>query len=126
MAVKELAFEMDARKCLLSGVEKLAAAVKSTLGPRGRNAVLDKSWGGPTVTKDGVTVAEEIELGDKSAAPSILKGHARLYRGNATALSAYARAYKALVLPESVKKPSLKVEWSRKSKDKKDPSEADF
>ena len=65
MAVKELAFDTDARKSLLSGVEKLAAAVKSTLGPRGRNAVLDKSWGGPTVTKDGVTVAEEIELRDK-------------------------------------------------------------
>src|SRR5688572_3666965 len=65
MAVKELSFETDARRALLAGVEKLAAAVKSTLGPRGRNAVLDKSWGGPTVTKDGVTVAEEIELRDK-------------------------------------------------------------
>src|SRR5690554_5788349 len=66
MAVKELAFDTDARKSLLAGVEKLAAAVKSTLGPRGRNAVIDKSWGGPTVTKDGVTVAEEIELRDKA------------------------------------------------------------
>ena len=65
MAAKELAFDTDARKALLSGVEKLAAAVKSTLGPRGRNAVIDKSWGGPTVTKDGVTVAEEVELRDK-------------------------------------------------------------
>ena len=65
MAVKELAFDADARKALLNGVEKLAAAVKSTLGPRGRNAVLDKSWGGPTVTKDGVTVAEEIEFRNK-------------------------------------------------------------
>ena len=64
MAVKELAFDREARNSLLQGVEKLAAAVKSTLGPRGRNAVLDKSWGGPTVTKDGVTVAEEIELRD--------------------------------------------------------------
>ncbi|MHC4417524.1 MAG: chaperonin GroEL [Planctomycetota bacterium] len=66
MAVKELAFESDARASLLAGVEKLAAAVKSTLGPRGRNAVLDKGWGGPTVTKDGVTVAEEIELTNKA------------------------------------------------------------
>ena len=66
MAVKQLAFESDARASLLAGVEKLAAAVKPTLGPRGRNAVLDKSWGGPTVTKDGVTVAEEIELRDKN------------------------------------------------------------
>ncbi len=66
MAVKELSFDQDARKSLLAGVEKLARAVKSTLGPRGRNAVLDKSWGGPTVTKDGVTVAEEIELKNKA------------------------------------------------------------
>ena len=66
MAVKELAFENDARAGLLAGVEKLTAAVKSTLGPRGRNAIIDKSWGGPTVTKDGVTVAEEIELLDKN------------------------------------------------------------
>jgi chaperonin GroEL len=66
MAVKNLVFEADARASLLAGVEKLAAAVKPTLGPRGRNAILDKSWGGPTVTKDGVTVAEEVELLDKS------------------------------------------------------------
>jgi chaperonin GroEL len=65
MAVKELLFEADARAGLLAGVEKLAAAVKSTLGPRGRNAILDKSWGAPTVTKDGVTVAEEIDLTEK-------------------------------------------------------------
>ena len=65
MAVKQLAYEQEARKALWNGVEKLTSAVKSTLGPRGRNAVLDKGWGGPTVTKDGVTVAEEIELLDK-------------------------------------------------------------
>ncbi|MCK6484659.1 MAG: chaperonin GroEL [Phycisphaerae bacterium] len=65
MAAKQLAFHEDARKALLSGVNKLARAVKSTLGPRGRNAVIDKGWGVPTVTKDGVTVAEEIELQDK-------------------------------------------------------------
>lgn len=65
MAVKQLAYEQDARQALWAGVSKLASAVKSTLGPRGRNAVLDKSWGGPTVTKDGVTVAEEVELEDK-------------------------------------------------------------
>ncbi|MCU0916285.1 MAG: chaperonin GroEL [Planctomycetes bacterium] len=66
MAAKELAFEAEARAKLLAGVEKLAAAVKATLGPRGRNAVIDKSWGGPTVTKDGVTVADEIDLTDKA------------------------------------------------------------
>ena len=65
-AVKKLTYESDARASLLAGVEKLAAAVKSTLGPRGRNAIIDKSWGGPTVTKDGVTVAEEIELIDRN------------------------------------------------------------
>ena len=65
MAVKQLAFEESARASLLAGVEKLARAVKSTLGPRGRNAVLDKGWGSPTVTKDGVTVAEEVELSNK-------------------------------------------------------------
>ena len=65
MAVKQLAFKEDARYALLAGVEKLAKAVKVTLGPKGRNAVLDKGWGAPTVTKDGVTVAEEIDLSDK-------------------------------------------------------------
>ncbi|GAF68219.1 unnamed protein product, partial [marine sediment metagenome] len=65
MAVKQLSYEADARQSLLAGVEKLTSAVKTTLGPRGRNAILDKGWGAPTVTKDGVTVAEEIELADK-------------------------------------------------------------
>src|SRR5437763_9214807 len=62
MAAKQLAYADEARQKLLSGVSKLARAVRSTLGPRGRNAVLDKGWGSPNVTKDGVTVAEEIEL----------------------------------------------------------------
>ena len=57
-------FDDDARAPLAAGVEKLARAVRSTLGPRGRNAVLDKGWGSPKVTKDGVTVAEDIELDD--------------------------------------------------------------
>ncbi len=65
MAAKILSFDVEARKSLLAGVEKLARAVKVTLGPRGRNAVIDKGWGSPTITKDGVTVAEEIELKDK-------------------------------------------------------------
>ncbi len=65
MSAKMLAFDAEARKSLLEGVSKLARAVKSTLGPRGRNAVLDKGWGSPNITKDGVTVAEEIELKDK-------------------------------------------------------------
>ncbi|MGI6454316.1 MAG: chaperonin GroEL [bacterium] len=65
MAAKQLIFDTEARSKVLKGVEKLARAVKVTLGPKGRNVVLDKKWGSPTVTKDGVTVAKEIELEDK-------------------------------------------------------------
>src|ERR1700677_3111591 len=65
MAAKHLSFDAEARKSLLEGVMKLSRAVKATLGPRGRNAVLDKGWGAPTITKDGVSVAEEVELTDK-------------------------------------------------------------
>ncbi len=61
---KQMVFDDEARQPLLAGVSKLAKAVRSTLGPRGRNAVLDKGWGSPKVTKDGVTVAEDIELDD--------------------------------------------------------------
>ena len=61
---KQIAFESEARERVAAGVAKLARAVKATLGPRGRNALLDKGWGAPTVTKDGVTVAEEIDLVD--------------------------------------------------------------
>src|SRR5258706_12210497 len=61
---KQMVFESDAREAIRRGVEKLAKAVTTTLGPRGRNAILDKGWGAPTVTKDGVTVAEEIQLAD--------------------------------------------------------------
>src|SRR5258706_6223931 len=64
MAAKQLLFSEQARAQVLAGVEQLARAVKVTLGPRGRNVVLDKKWGSPTVTKDGVTVAKEIELDD--------------------------------------------------------------
>src|ERR1700738_3874096 len=64
MGAKQLSYSDEARQKLLAGVSKLARAVTCTLGPRGRNAVLDKGWGSPTVTKDGVTVAEEIELAD--------------------------------------------------------------
>ena len=62
MAAKDLRFEVDARTRLKTGVDKLARAVKVTLGPKGRNVALDKKWGSPTVTHDGVTVAKEIEL----------------------------------------------------------------
>src|SRR5690606_29759493 len=65
MAAKEVRFDAKARSAILRGVNTLADAVKVTLGPRGRNVVIEKSWGSPTVTKDGVTVAKEIELEDK-------------------------------------------------------------
>src|SRR5437763_2322522 len=64
MAAKELHFNVDARAALKRGVDQLAEAVKVTLGPKGRNVVIDKKFGAPTVTKDGVTVAKEIELSD--------------------------------------------------------------
>ncbi|HLA29109.1 MAG TPA: chaperonin GroEL [Syntrophales bacterium] len=65
MGAKRLIYDEEARKSILKGVNTLADAVKITLGPKGRNVIIDKSWGSPTVTKDGVTVAKEIELEDK-------------------------------------------------------------
>jgi len=65
MTAKQIIFSDEARRRMSRGVDTLATAVKATLGPRGRNVVLDKSWGAPTVTKDGVSVAKEIELADK-------------------------------------------------------------
>src|SRR5213082_2146725 len=65
MAAKEVKFSVDARDRMLRGVDILANAVRVTLGPKGRNVVLDKSFGAPRITKDGVTVANEIELEDK-------------------------------------------------------------
>src|SRR6266699_2959811 len=61
---KELLFDVDARRALEAGVDKLANVVRVTLGPKGRNVVLDKKWGAPTITNDGVTIAKEIELED--------------------------------------------------------------
>ncbi len=65
MAAKRITFSEDARRSVRDGVSKLARAVKVTLGPKGRNVVIDKKWGAPTITKDGVTVAKEIELEDR-------------------------------------------------------------
>ena len=64
MPAKQLMFDEEARRAILRGVDKLSNAVKATLGPKGRNVVLDKKFGAPTITKDGVTVAKEIELED--------------------------------------------------------------
>ena len=65
MAAKDVKFSRDAREKMMRGVDVLADAVKVTLGPKGRNVVIDKSFGAPRITKDGVTVAKEIELEDK-------------------------------------------------------------
>ena len=65
MAAKDVKFSSDARDKMLHGVDVLAEAVKVTLGPKGRNVVLDKAFGAPRISKDGVTVAKEIELEDK-------------------------------------------------------------
>src|SRR5512136_1079312 len=65
MSAKEVVFSDDARHKMAAGISILAKAVKQTLGPKGRNVVLEKSWGAPTVTKDGVSVAKEVELKDK-------------------------------------------------------------
>src|SRR6056297_2547991 len=65
MSAKEIQFGHDARERLLNGINTLASAVRATLGPKGRNVVLDKSFGAPKITKDGVTVAKEITLKDK-------------------------------------------------------------
>src|SRR3984885_5694179 len=65
MGAKEIRFSEDARARMLRGVNVLANAVKATLGPKGRNGVLEKSFGAPTITKDGVSVAKDIELADR-------------------------------------------------------------
>ncbi len=64
MAAKQLLFDEEARRALMRGVDALANAVKVTLGPRGRNVVIDKKFGPPTIINDGVTIAKEIELED--------------------------------------------------------------
>src|ERR1700756_4104063 len=65
MSAKELRYSQDARTSILAGVNALADAVKVTLGPKGRNVIIEKSYGAPTITKDGVTVAKEIEVEPK-------------------------------------------------------------
>src|SRR5512147_880806 len=67
MSDKEIVYNANARRLIANGLNTLADAVKVTLGPRGRNVVLGRSWGPPTITKDGVTVAKEIELEDRFA-----------------------------------------------------------
>ena len=73
---KQLKFDEEARSALLRGVNIMAEAVKATLGPKGRNVVIDKKFGSPTITKDGVTVAKEIELKDPTSMSSPALGAA--------------------------------------------------
>src|SRR6201999_4153995 len=106
MAAKMITFDAEARKSLLEGVTKLARAVKVTLGPRGRNAVIDKGWGSPTVTKDGVSVAEEIELSDpyENMGAQLVKEAA-----SKTSDSAGDGTTTATVLAEAIYKEGLKA-----------------
>ena len=81
---KQITFGEHSRAAILRGVNKLADTAKITLGPKGRNVVLDKKYGSPTITKDGVTVAKEIDLTDPSEGAGIWRSsqvHARRYRG---------------------------------------------
>src|ERR1700723_4197729 len=106
MGAKQLTYSDEARQKLLSGVSKLARAVRSTLGPRGRNAVLDKGWGSPNVTKDGVTVAEEIELTDpyENMGAQLVKEAA-----SKTSAAAGAGTTAATVMAEAIYKEGLKA-----------------
>jgi hypothetical protein len=81
MAAKEVKFSVDARDKMMHGIDILADAVRVTLGPKGRNVVLDKSFGAPRVTKDGVTVAKEIELENTRPAPFICDTRHQCPRG---------------------------------------------
>ncbi|MEA3386676.1 MAG: TCP-1/cpn60 chaperonin family protein, partial [Thermodesulfobacteriota bacterium] len=65
MSAKEIKYNIKAREAMLTGIDSLSNAVKVTLGPKGRNVIIEKSFGSPVITKDGVTVAKEIELEDK-------------------------------------------------------------
>src|ERR1700740_1024722 len=106
MGAKQLVYSDAAPQKLLAGVSKLARAVRSTLGPRGRNAVLDKGWGSPTVTKDGVTVAEEIELNDpyENMGDQLVKEAA-----SKTSAGAGAGPPTATVMAEAVYREGLKM-----------------
>src|SRR6476660_3749365 len=103
MAAKQLVFDETASQALLKGVNKLARAVVATLGPKGRNVVLDKKFGSPTVTKDGVTVAKEIELED----PYENMG-AQMVREVASKTSAGDGTTTATVLAEAIFREGLK------------------
>ena len=92
---KQLLFDEAARQGLLRGVEKLAQAVKSTLGPAGRNVILDKKFGSPTITKDGVTVAKEIDLMQNKIVTILMKVEKRSGESEARLRFLHAAALRA-------------------------------
>ena len=98
MAAKDVRFSTDARDRILRGVEILNNAVKVTLGPKGRNVVIEKSFGAPRITKDGVTVAKEIELADKfENLGAQLVGESRRFVQNCTISSKHLQYQRYLV-----------------------------
>src|SRR5271157_4441321 len=105
MAAKQLLFDEAARQAILRGVSKLSRAVTATLGPKGRNVIIDKKFGSPTVTKDGVTVAKEIELPDsyENMGAQMVKEVA-----SKTSDAAGDGTTTAIVLAESIYKEGLK------------------
>jgi hypothetical protein len=94
MASKQIVYNENARHALMRGVNKLADAVKVTLGPKGRNVVLDKRFGSPTITKEGVTVAKEI---DTSSAPTTVLGDVEVKRGGSAVESKTNPSFKVSV-----------------------------
>src|SRR6266550_1380832 len=109
MAAKELHFNVDARAALKRGVDQLAEAVKVTLGPRGRNVVIDKKFGAPTITKDGVTVAKEIELSDPLKNVTAGANPMAIKRGIDRAVQAVVEELKRISVPTTGKKEIAQV-----------------
>ncbi len=105
MAAKQIAYEMEAREAIRRGVRQLAKAVKVTLGPRGRNVVIEKSFGSPTVTKDGVTVAKEVELTDpyENMGAQLVKEVASKTSKDAGDGTTTATVYAEAILDEGIK-----------------------
>jgi chaperonin GroEL len=105
MAAKQIMYEMDAREAIRRGVRQLAKAVKVTLGPRGRNVVIEKSFGSPTVTKDGVTVAKEVELTDpyENMGAQLVKEVASKTSKDAGDGTTTATVYAEAILDEGIK-----------------------
>ena len=114
MTAKQIAFDIEAREQMLRGIQKLAKAVKTTLGPSGRVVILEKSFGAPTVTKDGVTVAKEIELEDASVKTWVLKWSKKLHAK--CSKDAGDGTTTATVYAEAIFSEGLKKHYSRRTR----------